>query len=305
MARILIAIVFITVIVSLLSIWFYPSVEDFIATNARWNAINRFSGEFKAEILESLEGISGIPEKTGKKMLIVIPVLEYSEHDLSIIRNFVNDGGTLLLMDDYGYGNTILSFLGLAIRFSGATLLDPVFSYKNQMMPRVIDFIPQLKDSGIEMIMLNHATALVNSGADDVIARSSVARSSGASFLDQNADGVLNGGDIKGPLSVAAEMAFGKGQVVMVADSSIFIDSMVGKDNNSLFMEYLTGRNVENKIILIDGAHLPKSPLDIAKRKLYFAQRALSNPYALIGLLSFIFIAVYRYTLWGGESADR
>ncbi len=300
MARILGAVVLITLIVSLLSIWFYPSMQDFMAANATWNGTRRFSIEFNAKIPESLDNLPAASKEAGQRTLIVIPILDYSEEELLLIRNFVDDGGTLLVLDDYGKGNTIMSYMGLGLRFSGASLLDPLFSYKNQRMPRAVDFTPQLKESGIDTITLNHATALVNVGAGEALAWSS-----GASFLDGDGNGAFGKGDVKGPFVVAAEIKLGKGNVIAVADPSIMIDSMVGKDNNYEFMRYLTRRGDDAGTILIDGSHLPKSPLDIAKRKLYLAQRTLSNPYALMGLLSCVFIAVYRYTLWGGESTGR
>jgi len=300
MSRILIMVVLIMVMVSLLSVWFYPSMQDFMATNATWNGIKGFSSEFKAEIPESLGVIPGISGQAEKKALIAIPMLDFSTEDLLIIRNFINDGGTLLLIDDYGYANTILSYLDIDIRFSKAPLLDPLFSYKNQNMPRITDFIPELKEAGINVLMFNNATALLN-----VLEPEAIAWSSKASFLDKDGNGILSPRDSRGPLAVATQVTLGKGKVIMVSDSSIIVNSMVGRDNNYDFIKYITSHNGESKQILIDGSHLAKAPLDKAKPILAAAKKALSNPYALIGLMAFVFIAVYRYTVWGGESVGR
>lgn len=300
MSRALAAVVFITIIISLLSIWFYPSMRDFMASNATWNGIRRFSIEFNAEIPESADSMSIALNEPEKKALIAIPTLDYTEEDLLIIRNFVNDGGTLLLLDDYGNGNSILSYLDTGIRFSNVPLLDPLFSYKNQSIPRITDFTPDLKEKGIRVIMFNHATALLNVSESEVVAWSSK-----ASFLDMDGNGVLSQGDIKGPLAVAAQFRFGNGIVVMVADSSIILNSMVGRDNNFDFIKYFTSQDGENKKIVIGSTHLAKAPLDIVKARLSLIKKAISNPYAMVGLMAFVFAAVYTYTISGGESAAR
>src|SRR3972149_4095216 len=116
MFRSLTIVALIMVFISLLSVWFYPSMQDFMANNAAWNGIKRLEREFNAEIPQSLAVIPGISEQAEKKVLLVIPTLDFNAEDLFIIRNFINDGGTLLLMDDYGYANTILSYLGMHIR---------------------------------------------------------------------------------------------------------------------------------------------------------------------------------------------
>lgn len=300
MSRILIMVVLVMVMVSLLSVWFYPSLQDFMATNATWNGIKGFSSEFKAEVLESISSLKNLSSEAEKAALISIPTLDYNEEDLLIIRNFINDGGTLLLIDDYGHANTILSYLDIDIRFSEAPLLDPLFSYKNQKIPRITDFIPELKEAGINVLMFNNATALLN-----VLEPEAIAWSSKASFLDKDGNGVLSPRDSRGPLAVAAQVTLGKGKVIMISDPSIIINSMVGRDNNYDFIKYITSHDGESKQILIDGSHLGKAPLDTAKRMLSDAKKSLSNPYALIGLMAFVFIAVYRYTLWGGKSAGR
>lgn len=294
MFRVLIAVVFITIIVSLLGIWFYPSMQDFMYTNATWNGIKRFSGEFKAEIVESIDALSGALDEPETKALIAIPTQDYNVEELLRIKNFIYDGGTLLLLDDYGYGNTILSYLDLAIVFSKSTLLDPLFSYKNQKIPRITDFIPELTEGGINVLMFNHATSLRNVADSEALAWSSK-----ASFLDMDRNGSLSTRDIRGPLVVAAQVKMGKGAVVIISDSSIIVNSMVGRDNNYDFIKYFT----EGKRILIDGSHIARLPLDIFKTRLSLVKRAFSSPYALVGLTAFIFIAVYRYTSWGGESA--
>ena len=293
-SNVLFTVVVLILVISLLCIWFYPSVQDFMASNTMWNGVRTFSDEFSAANIDSLDNLPDLPEKTA---LVAIPYREYGDEELLRMKRFVNDGGTLLLMDDYGYGNSILTYLGVGVRFTNKPLLDSLFYYKNQSIPRITDFTPKVKESGIEVIMLNHATTLTNVVESDVIAWSS-----SASFLDVNENGVLDQGEPKGPFAVAAEFRLGKGTLALVSDPSIIINTMVGRDNNYDFIRYLTSHKGEQKEIMVDHSHLTEAPLDVSRTRLIDTREVLSSPYALLGITAMIFVTVSRYTLKKGET---
>ena len=60
---------------------------------------------------------------------------------------------------------------------------------------------------------------------------------------------------------MAARLEFGHGEVILVSDPSILINSMVRKDDNRAFPGYPTG-GIEPGGILVDQLHLEKGPLD-------------------------------------------
>ena len=150
-SSVLFAVVVLIIVISLLCIWFYPSIQDFMASNTMWNGIRNFSSEFNADNIESLGELPDVAEETA---LMAIPYLDYNNEELSQLKRFVEDGGTLLLMDDYGYGNSVLAYLGVSVRFTNKPLLDPLFCYKNQWLPRITDLAPRVKESGIDVIVL-------------------------------------------------------------------------------------------------------------------------------------------------------
>lgn len=289
------AVVALTLVISLLCIWFFPSVEDFMASNTTWNGIKRFCNEFNADTIESLDELPGPSEKAT---LVAIPYLEYSDEELSKLERFVYDGGTLLLMDDYGYGNSVLAYLGLNVRFTNRPLLDPLFCHKNQWLPRVTDLAPEVKESGIDVIVLNHATSLTNVAQPEVLAWSSI-----TSFLDTNENESRDESEPKGPFPVAAVVHCGKGKVAIVSDPSIIINSMVGRDDNYGLVRYLIIDKGEQQRVLIDGSHLTKTPLDVSKTRLADAREVLSTPYPLLGFVALIFVVVTKYTLKIGETS--
>jgi hypothetical protein len=213
------------------------------------------------------------------------------------LQQFVEGGGRLVLMDDYGYGNRILAHMGVAITFAAQPLLDPLFCYQNQKMPRTTDFSSQLQEQGIRVITLDRATALSNVDASEAIAWSSP-----SSFLDLDNDGSWQEGEPKGPFPVAAEFRLGSGTVDVVASPGMMINSLYQKDDNLLFLKYLTGYEAGTEKILVDSSHLSTTPLDVSKIRLLEIRQMLSNPYAVLGILLLVFLAVSVYTLRKGET---
>ena len=291
---VLVAVAALIIVVSLVCIWLSPSVQDFMAANSLWNGVKDLSNEVNAANIDSLDEL---PESPQGKTLVAIPYLQYGDEDLPEIRNFVTEGGNLLLMDDYGYGNSVLEYLGVAARFTGEALLDPLFCYRNQWLPRITDFSPEIEESGVKVLVLNHATSLTNVAESDVIAWSS-----SSSFLDLDEDESWWQLEPKGPFPVAARFKLGKGTVTLVSDPSIVINSMLRKDDNYSFVKHLAGSGSGPEQILIDRSHLQKDPRDESKIGLTNLRTVFSTPYPLLGLTAIVFIVVSRYTLKKGET---
>jgi len=279
--------VIVVLVISIVCIWFFPSIQDFMASNEMWNGVSDFSREFQADSIDSGARLTEVPRDS---VLVSIPYLEYTPDELAAIKRFVDNGGTLLLMDDFGYGNSVLSYLGVEARFTNSLLLDPLFCYKNPSMPRITDF--SAKIVGVNEVMLNHATTLTNAADADVIAWSS-----SSSFLDLNENSSWDEGEPKGPLPVAAKFKSGKGTVALVADPSTVINTMVSRYDNYAFITYLTGRGGEQQEVLIDRSHLTKTPLDVSKIRLTNTREWLSNPYALLGMTALVFVVISRTTV--------
>lgn len=280
-------------VISLATIWFYPSVNDFMASNIMWNGLKEFNNDFNVTQIDSLDNFPSPPEKS---VLVAIPYVDYTGDDLAKLKGFLDNGGTILLMDDYGYGNSVLTYLGVSVRFSNKPLLDPLFSYKNEYLPRITDFTPGVKESGVNVIMLNHATALTN-----VSKQTAVGWSSTASFLDTNDNGALNPGELEGPFTVAARLKVGKGTLAIVSDPSVIISSMVGRDDNYAFIKYLVDGAGTGREVMVDRSHITQVPLDVSKVRLANAHEVISSPYIVAGIAAMLFMVVSRYTLKKGE----
>jgi hypothetical protein len=287
----------IVLVTSLLCVWFVPSIQDFMASNTMWNGIRNFLKEFDASTIDSLDGLPESPEGSA---LIIIPYLEYSDEELLKLKGFVEQGGTLVLLDDYGFGNEILEYFGLKIRFADKPLLDPLFCYRNQWLPKITDFAPAISQKNITVVVLNHATILQDVPPIDVVAWSSP-----SSFLDININERQEPSERTGPFIIAAKSQLGKGTLVLASDPSIMINSMVNRDDNFAFMRELISLGRKHSEILLDTSHLTQTPLDISKSKVTKAREVLSTPYSLLAIMAVIFIIVSRFILRAGGTVER
>ena len=293
----LIAIVLAVVLCSSwLGIVFYPSHEDFMRSNPSWNGLKDFSHRTHADMVTSLSKV----EPGTERVLLTIPYLQYNDNDLQKVTDFVQGGGTLLVMDDYGYGNQVLEALGIGMRFDGKPMLDPYLCYRNERLPIITDLAPNIRDAGVESLILNHATALAVTGPVQILARSS-----NSAYIDQNENLSWDAGEPQGPFVIAAKAALGQGTVIAVADPSILINSMEDRADNEAFMDELIAVAGGNPKIYVDKVHLPKETLDHAKDFWETAKERMSNPYGLVLLVGSI-LALTVVPFWRkGDKVGR
>jgi hypothetical protein len=279
--KILLVLTLVIVLVLSATVWFYPPTGDFRTDNPFWNGISVLSDQAKVTPLDAL---SNLPTSGKGTALIVVPYEQFSETELSQLKSYVSSGGTLLLLDDYGFGNQVLSGLGLEMQFIGQPLLDPLFDYHNEQLPKISDFetIPVL--ANVSSVVFNHATALSGTAGVSVIANSS-----SFSFVDINEDGGYDAGDLSGPLPVAAYVNVGQGCVVAVADPSCLINGMVSMDDNLLFISNVVSIKGDTSQVFVDQSHLPSSSLDEAKGFLAIIYGVVASP---LGTLSLIALAL-------------
>ncbi|MFQ6122391.1 MAG: DUF4350 domain-containing protein [Dehalococcoidales bacterium] len=275
------------IIVLATAIWFFPSNDDFRTENPFWNGIRDISSIIPASPLDSL---SELPPSPQGVTLVLIPYLDFSPAELEELNSFVTQGGTVILADDYGYGNQILEYLGLKARFSGQPLLDPLSNYKNKWFPQ----IPHLAGSPItldaERLVLNHATSLTGVETSDALALSSV-----FSFLDLNGNQTWEEDEPTGPLPVISSHNLDKGQIILIADPSIFINSMQTMESNYNFIQNIGA--ITTTSLLIDQSHLPPSNLQQTKGLLSYIRASLTTPLGTLGLV-ILALTITLMPLW-------
>jgi hypothetical protein len=259
------------VILLAITAWVLPSNKDFAVENPFWNGTSNIHAKYS---ILAIHSFSDLPASPPGVTLILIPYLPCNHAEMEDLKQFVTRGGTLILADDYshGYGNRILRYLGIATRFSGEPLLDPLLNYKNANFPKVnLDFKPLTEDAS--NLVLNHATCLINVAATDVIAMSS-----SFSFLDGNDSGRQEEDEPTGPLPVISNHIVGNGQVIIIADPSLFINSMESLDTNESFQSFMQHISDTSTKLYLDQYHLPQTELEQTKKILRSLRDFLSTP---------------------------
>ena len=280
-------VIILVVFVSLAAIWFYPSLQAFMASNTMWNGINRFSKEFN---VQNVDSVAALPAAPQQDVLIAVPYVPYTSDELAQMKQFVENGGKLIMLDDFGYGNSFLEYADIPARFDNTPLLDPLFNYKNEYFPRILDFNTDVTASGIKMIAFNHGTTL-----SGVSQSQALAWSSSMSFLDTNQNGNLDPGEAEGPFVVAASYTLGSGTLDLVADSSLIMNAAPGTNDNNAFVNYLMTSGGTPAKVLFDRGQVTKSSLDASKIKLNRVRGVVSNPYTLVGITALVFVIITWY----------
>lgn len=270
-------------------IWFYPPNGDFRTGNPFWNGLTTVTTDFKISTITSFDSL---PSSSKETVLIVIPYGGFTRAELDELSQYVSLGGTIVVMDDYGYGNQILSHLGLTMRFTGKPLLDPLFDYKNKWFPRITDFTQTPITKNVTSIVLNYASSLTNTSDATVIAWSSR-----FSFLDLNGNSMWDTDEPTGPLPVAACIRVSQGYVVAVSDPSILINSMINMDDNRAFIMNFVHIQTSNPTTYVDQSHLPQTNLDEAKDAIAAAYISVSSPTGTLSLIT-VTLALALIPVW-------
>lgn len=251
-------------------LWVYPSATAFALSNIHWNGLRRAVTEFR---LIPLLSLADLPVAASGTALIIIPYLPPSSSDIQALKRYVEDGGVLILMNDFGFGNVILTHLGIGARFSDQLLVDPLFSYRSRRLPRIVDLLGGPLAERVETLILNHATVISGAAGVRVVAQSSL-----SSFLDTNRSGQRDPEEKQGPFPVVALARAGAGRVVLISDPSIAVNGMLGLGDNRRFLANVLGLAGEGGKVYIDQSLLPRAPFEVAKLGLAHLRRALSYP---------------------------
>jgi len=255
-------------------VWFFPPNDDFRMENPFWNGTREtFTYPFSP-----LKSLADLPQGQGQgAVLVLIPYVDFTAGDLEAIKSFVTRGGTLVLADDYGYGNQVLEYLGLNARFFGAPLLDPLINYKNQWVPSIFHLESSPLTNGIESLVFNHATALMN-----VEPAATLARSSAFSFIDLNNDELKEDNEPFGPFPVISQHNLELGQIILIADPSLFINSMEEMPGNNNLVRNIATLSATQ--LFVDQSHLPQSSLQQTKNLMANVRGYLTTPLGTLGL---------------------
>jgi len=244
---------------------------DFSIYNTGWNGCSRLAvrtyetGDFTPNLRlahnqdfevnqRSIMEYSVVPNSTS--MVFLGPDLDFSSEEIEYIDNFLSEGGKVLLADDYGTGNQLLSGLNTTSRFAGETLFDLSFE-KNPEFSVIYDFRDHPITQELSFIMLNRPTYLRLDG--DAVP---LMNSTEGSWVEKDGEDQQIG---KSPIMAVEQ--YGDGELILLSDPSTMINSMIDRLDNEIFIMNLLDYISEDRTdIIIDESHRDMS---IAFRMIY------------------------------------
>lgn len=197
----------------------------FDATRPAWDSLSVFVGMARGElgpkrvlVAQELDYASLAPEDA---IVLVHPV---GDLDLASLSRFLHEGGRVVLLDDFGDGDLLLSHFGMRRRPLG----EPSQTLGNRPHLPIAtpsSYHPTVVD--VDHVVLNHASCIDHPDLSSVL---EVETRSGE----------------KKPVAVAG--AVGKGRLLAVADSSVFVDGMLRFPGNKTFARAVVRYAVEDDV---------------------------------------------------------
>jgi len=270
---------FAILITVLFAIYYTPTIQVFGDSNPYWNGLSILKSRLNATSLNSYSSLPFIGQ--GFVLIIIGPQKPFYAQEIASIEQFLNTGGTLIIADNFGTGNQLISSLGLDSRFGNQTVYDPVFSLGN---PSIIYAFSSIKS--IKNITLYYSTYLILGSNYKVIANSSI-----FSYIN------INNTSVKyGPFPIIAYTNYGKGKVVLIATPYIWVNFFINGGNLEL-LDYI----IQNETAILDVSHWYVDTLTIFKEYEFLAYSILSTPFIkysiLIGSVAFIFLYKFEKSI--------
>ena len=241
-----------SIIFSLAIAYMIPSTDNYSPDNPFWNGLKTLKNTTNATEITSIAQLKQIitPEKTT--ILILGPEKPFTAQEAQTIKELLEKGATILVADDFGQANTLLEQLEIPCKFTQKMLIDPVFYYKNPKLPKIFHIKNTTWTKNIEELTLNYATTLNITGQEIKV----LATSSEYSYLDINMNNQWDPEEPKGKQPILAQTNIGEGNLLLLSDPSIFINSMINKSNNIQLLKNI----VEGKTVYLDLSHYKTTP---------------------------------------------
>ena len=238
-----------------------PSNVDFSLDNTGWNGYS-WLRELSAQQIYTLEAL---PNSANNSVLIIpSPSREPERSEIDLIKAFLLSGGTLIIANDYGYGNAWLKALDICEAFLSSPILDTVLFDSDVYLPKALGYN---RTVSLNIAVPINTSCIANNAT--VLLRTSM-----FSFIDENNNKQKDENEPEGPFVVAVMFNYGEGRLVLLGDPSIMINYMIEREGNREFAKSL----LHSKQVYIYGGALEETTLIKAKSSLSKVYNLLLSP---------------------------
>ena len=214
--------------------------------------------------------------------VILSPDTAYSTAEAATVREFLTAGGTVVVAEDIGpHTNPLLNELNASTRINGTAVRDERSYYQSPALPVASNVTEHELTTDMEQLTLNHPSYLDlnRSGAPQPADRQVLVSTSGFTYADRNSDDNLNDAETLRARPVVTVESVGDGTLIVIADPSVFINSMLGRGGNRRFTRNLID---PRDTVLLDYSHQAAVP------PLIEAQLLLQRTPLLAGLVGLL-----------------
>lgn len=225
------------------------------------------------------------------------PDKEFTSSDADHIHEFMLQGGTVLLADDFGSGGSLLKKLNTTSSFLGKPILDLSFEKKPHFgVAYEISDHPITRN--VAFVLTNKPTGITPSEDATVLMKTS-----SASWLDSNENEIQDQGERQREYPLLTIEDYGDGKLILLSDPSIMINSMNERLDNDILVENMMGFVSDGKDdVIFDESHREVNLVFDLVYSFRYPSRGLSFLVLVlsIGVTAMIFVPSLKKGLFSG-----
>jgi hypothetical protein len=218
--------------------------------------------------------------------IILSPETRYSQADENYLRSFLQQGGTVVIADDFrGHSNQLLAGINATARIDGRLLRDQYSNTESPAFPKATNVSDDPLTEEVTALSLNHPSVVNPANASVLV------RSSNYTYLDENFNERLDENESVRSYPIVTEESVANGTVVTVSDPSMFINAMSEDSGNTVFIQNII---TQDATIALDYSHNSgRAPLSVA---LIYLRRSSELQAGLGIMLLLVTLGTRRYT---------
>lgn len=211
------------------------TTEEYSRYNIQWNGTSVFSDLAEERGAVEVRNPADLEGYTGAYLLLIAPDTDLDADAAGSYRSFLERGNTIILADDFGTGNQILTALGSEIRILPGNLSSMDMEYSDPNTVIAYRTANATLVDGVGTIVLNRPAALEGG---EILMQTSI-----LSWIDADGNRHIDADEALGKYGVVARESVGAGEIYVISDPSLFINAMVGlggvRDNHRLIENIL------------------------------------------------------------------
>nr|WP_248897139.1 DUF4350 domain-containing protein [Haloplanus sp. XH21] len=273
------------------------ATAPFAAYNADWTGtadLRALADEGDRSVFVVSNAMLPAETRPNETVLLLLGVGELTPETRGDVEQFVERGGTLVVTADADTNSTpLLETVGATARIQDGPLRDPREYYRSPALP-IAEPTENAELPNGSGIILNHA-GVVDPGGATVLARTSE-----FAYIDTNRNGEFDSTESLGSRPVLTTERVADGRVVVLSDSSVFVNAMLDRPGNEALATALLADH-ERVVLSSDGA-APVPP--VANALLVLRRSPGLQMVTLVGLLGTV-VASRRYLERGEAFGER